>query len=293
MSALSDLNYIKRAWKVPCHFGDGGVNEVNIIIETAIVAAIPVLLGVNSFSCLDIIKARSGISWKCGRALKAAVTTKNSAKALNRNRLIYSITGAALLEQALWYWFVAGLASEFFANWTSLMYAELGCNQPNHDTISATIALWDLDPGDSPQRAPFASTQSNSCASFGFNTIVVQPGCQVQIVFQVDLEPLGPGIPVLTVQAQLTRLSDGHVFDSTAFWSGNSGGQTGPVGASMNLSGGLGGEAYAIELLYSNSDPGFAKVASGSCWVTTMGRPVRLTPASCFPKATQNPFSPA
>jgi hypothetical protein len=129
---LSNLNYIKEVSVYPC-----ATPGPIIAITTALEAAAPVLVELASFSCIDIYKTRLGISWRCGKQLKAIIKAAHGAKVIDNVHFIYQF--AAPVERILWYWFVAELTTNFLAKWTSLVYQQQGCLPALDDcTVSAS-----------------------------------------------------------------------------------------------------------------------------------------------------------
>lgn len=282
---LKNLNYISNHFKHPCHINVDGQTEVKIIISSAFAAAVPVLMASKTFSCMDILKTRAGISWQCGRALKAAIEQAHKPGVVNAGHFAYSITGAALLERALWYYFIAELATEFAANWTSLMYSQNGCAGPYSGTLVASAGPFDYEAGTENGRVLFGGGGGNDCAAVGGQNIVVQAGCNADVSFTNTVEKCGNGQPLCSLQTSIIETSSGIVFNSSNFSDGQSADNNGNITLAQKLDGGIGGRSYQVKVQSTGADGTCAQLNKGRLTVTTSGHSVRPTPIGCTPRS--------
>lgn len=114
------LNYINKILTYPCAL-PGPV----VWAETGLEAALPELFQLASFSCLDIVKARAGISWKCGRTIKAVAEQTVDPEVFGATRFLYKFL--APIEEALWYFFLVEQTLSFVQNWQTLIMRAEGC----------------------------------------------------------------------------------------------------------------------------------------------------------------------
>lgn len=129
MGVLNNINYIKKATVYKC-----ALPGPMILIETAFRAGVPVLLELITFGCIDALKIRGGISFNCGKLIKAVIVKAHGAQVVADAHYLYKFV--APVERALWYWMVADLTTSFVANWTSLVYEAQGCI-PDDDSFGA------------------------------------------------------------------------------------------------------------------------------------------------------------
>lgn len=126
MGVIDNLGYIKDASYYPCPDASAA-----IIIEAAGRALAPVLIQAITFSCLDIVRMRAGISPWHARGLRALIQGAVPPSETDDIRKIYKYL--LPLEKALFFWFVVDLTTEFAAGWTSQIFKLGGCNQDPDD----------------------------------------------------------------------------------------------------------------------------------------------------------------
>src|SRR6266446_3856123 len=171
MSGLRNLNYMKQMAYHPCQPS----GDALLYIETGLQALLPLLFAFNTFSCLDIIKARAGISWKCGRTIKGIMGQGIKPKTYDGIHFLYSL-GPNIVERLLWYMFVAELASDFVVNWTSLIYAGLGCTGPMAGGFHSSFSPGGILRGDfGPMQ--LLGVQTNRCGGLGGYGVTCLAGC--------------------------------------------------------------------------------------------------------------------
>lgn len=126
MGFANNINYIEAMSVYPC-----ALPGPLVLIKTAFEAFTPILMELESFSCIDILKLRAGISYRCGKTLKAAIKKAHGPKVIDRVHFLYQF--AAPVERLLWRFFIADLASSYFAHWTSLIYEVQNCQHGGDD----------------------------------------------------------------------------------------------------------------------------------------------------------------
>lgn len=111
-------------WAYPCAKPDPVIWFV-----TFTPAVIPAIVDFISYGCRDITKFKAGIGSPCGRLFKAAgaKTFGPAFQDPSKNLLKFTLP----IEKALFWWFVADLAADTLARWTSLAFQLNGCNLPN------------------------------------------------------------------------------------------------------------------------------------------------------------------
>ena len=274
MSALTNLNYMKQILRHPCALPDP-----IIIVKTAFEAALPLLFVASTFSCTDYIKAHAGISWKCGRKIKALAQNTLGAKYVRAAAYYYEASGAALAENALWYWFLAELGTGFVANWTTLVYQEQGCGLDNSGYIHSSLAIGFAGPGEI-RGVPPGGLDSTSCARFDGTGVFVEPGCTAAISFAIEWESFRPDL--FGFGAVRTWLQDdqGNRFDMTDGTPHSDPAKNSNFGAHQTGRGKpVIGTHYTV---MSEVLSGVMGVHNGVIDVTTSGRPMPLIPRGCF-----------
>ncbi len=221
MSGLRNLNYLKHMAYHPCQAG----GDPLLYIETGFQALLPLLFAFNTFSCMDILKLRAGISWKCGRKLRAMIEHGTPPKTYDNIHFLYSL-GPNLVERALWFMFVAELASDFVVNWSSLIYAGLGCTGPMAGGFHTGITPGGVyNGGFGPLQV--LGVQTNNCGGLGGYGVTVAAGCTATMSYNLETQPYGlAGSPPYTVE---TWIQDGS-GNKFAFGSGKSDGGVNKTG---------------------------------------------------------------
>lgn len=277
MGLMANANYLKQIMYHPC-----AAPNPQVIIETAIEAAIPVLIELEEPGCIDYAKAALGISWRCGRAIKALAKKIIPPKVVDAAHAIYE--PFAPVEAALYGFLLADLASEFLVNWTSLMYASQDCNQGN-DVYCATTLGAGVDILGTPEGAIwtlFGCALPNGCAGAGVGTVTVAPGCSVDVTAHVTTEPCPfPGCsPSGSITLQL-RDNRGQVLGtSNPYTDPGTGKTTSIVMANVKTPPQIIGE-YTISC-FAIGD-GHATMTDAGSTVDGSGNPITLFPLPCNP----------
>lgn len=203
MGVLNNLGFLNSIRAYPC----AEPNPI-LFIGAGAVAGSFTLLELESWSCRDIIKLRAGISYRCGKVLKAVIKAAHGADYIDTISKVHKFIGPA--EKLLWYWFVADLATGFVAHWTSLIYQLQGCAPLSEG------ATWQgkgyppelLIPG---RPWPISATVENYKGKPGFATstgCIVPHDYYVSIDFIINYKPLAPDRPV-SVTTSVTQQTHG------------------------------------------------------------------------------------
>lgn len=120
MSFTNTWNLIKQIEAYPC-----AQPSPLIYFVTFFPAVTPALIDFISYGCRDIVKFKAGTGQPCGRIFKA-----NAAKMYGPQNvdMLHNILKFTMpLEKALFWWFVADLASDTLARWETLAYQLNDC----------------------------------------------------------------------------------------------------------------------------------------------------------------------
>jgi hypothetical protein len=281
MSAISNLNYIKRVYNHPC-----ATPTPNVMIETAFPAARLALLEVLSFGCTDILKMRLGRTPWHSRGLKMLIRKKSLGVQLGPRTTGFSYAFAPV-EFVLQYMLFADAATGFAANWMSLVYQQQGCTLPGSGYIGCAIHSTFQDAG-GPYGTLLETREEKQCCSVGGNIIQIPAGCEATISYQTTFKPfLDLPANLGAVRTWLER-ADGLKFNVQD-------GMMSPDGKSMTTGGGghfgapaIGlGESYKI--MWSSSG-GLMGCVDGHLSVSSYGRKMPLIPTGCSPRKFIAPY---
>lgn len=125
MGVLENIGYVASASYYPC----AEPNPI-LIIEAAGKAIAPIIVSAATFSCLDFVRMRAGISPWHSRGLRMLIDGAIPPEQKNEVLGIYKFL--IPLEKALFFWFVVDLTTEFFARWQSQIF-KLGACGPLPD----------------------------------------------------------------------------------------------------------------------------------------------------------------
>jgi hypothetical protein len=121
MGVLDNLNYIRKASYYPCNVADPV-----LIIEAAFRAAGPAIWEAATFSCVDLIRLRAGISPWHTRGLRALIKGINPPAIQDQINGIYKFIIPA--ERLLHFMFIADLTTGFLAQWQSQIFKLDACH---------------------------------------------------------------------------------------------------------------------------------------------------------------------
>jgi hypothetical protein len=220
MSALSNLGFIAKAAYYPCNRPDPF-----LILQAGADALFPVLLNAVTFSCLDIIKMRAGISPWHARGMKALIggAIPGEQSGVAKDLLKFTIP----LEKALFFFFVVDLTIDFFARWQSLIFKLNACaNNPNNCATWGTRPIWIGYPVKTWNPVEFLDTQENGFCHFTIrDRIVVPPGAFWSLFFSLQVKEIFNQVPTATIMTRVIRLSPNVVefpaSESAPAWFGN------------------------------------------------------------------------
>ncbi len=282
MSGMRNLNYIKNLAYHPCQPS----GDALLYIETGFEALLPLLFAFNTFSCMDILKLRAGISWKCGRKLRALIEHGTPPKTYDNVHFIYSL-GPNIVERALWFMFLAELASDFVVNWTSLIYAGLGCSGPMAGGFHSSFSPGGILRGDfGPMQVLFV--QTNRCGGMGGYGVTCSAGCTATMSYHLETQPWAfAGAPPYTLQ---TWIQDGS-GNRYAPGSGQSTGgtdKTGTISSATPPNRALIGQAETYSVFGHASD--YCQVLGGPFDCYLAGHKPELAGANCLSRHDKSQF---
>jgi hypothetical protein len=274
MSILSNVNYAKKIVRHPC----GTPNPI-IMVEAAAQAALPLLFVPITFSCTDWIKASVGISWKCGKKLKAIARHVYGPKFTDGVHFLYEATGAAAAENALWIWFIADLAVDTYVSWVTQMYIEGNCDLPLNGTINGAVFFEVQEPG-GDYSVGVLSPGSKPCVFGGGLEVQFPRGCYGGITYQCDWAPWPTGRAAGgTVQTAIRDNSTGAIMDVSTSPPAKFNGLVSTGGGLNHLPAGQLGTSYSIIARAQGTE---MQLLRGSYTASGYGKPQPLIPAGCF-----------
>ena len=121
MSILTNLNYIRKVYTIPC-VGAG----LWVYIETAITSAGIALLELASFGCRDLYQLRGGKLPFCGRQISPNFKKAWLAEDITKYSKIIKVFDP--IEKALFKWLLVDIGVGFVANWHSMLFQTANCN---------------------------------------------------------------------------------------------------------------------------------------------------------------------
>jgi len=285
MSALKNLGYIKEAMFFPC-----AEPSPTLVIEAAAAAGLVTLWSAATFSCLDIVKLRAGISPWHARGLKALVNGINSPAEQNKINGLYKFL--IPVEQSLFFFFIVDLTIDFFANWQSQIFKLGGCT-PHGGECSKSGNNPHATALPAPHGALLTYTETSSsgnCTGQIGNGFFVPPGSFFTAYFSATCEPIFQDQPLGYVNLVLLKhdFSDfyGPPTTTPAGWFGNS------ISASASRNGQNTKTQGAFYYFTINADNPF-RVTSGNANWSVSTFPIKndsIIPVNCFGVPTQSPL---
>lgn len=278
MGVIDNLGYVAEASHYPCPDA-----SASIVIEAAGRALAPVLVNALTFSCLDILKMRAGVSPWHSRGLRALIKGAISpAEADQANKIFKYLLP---LEKALFFWFVVDLTTEFAAGWTSQIFKLGGCSGPSEDcnySGNNPTGVWAGGEG-------FVTIAYNITSHTGLCIPDVQ-GATISvnnywsIYFNVSPRPIILGDDIGNVETRLLDISAHPYFftpqNTPPPWFGNT------VSASYQRKRGPDPvDTHVLRWQFSANKP--ARAESGSCSVAISRFPIfsqSIIPVNCLGK---------
>lgn len=149
MGTIKNLGYIKKVAYFPC-----ATPDPVLFLEAAGKAAGIAIMEAATFSCLDIVKMRAGISPWHSRGLRALVRGVNPPALQSEVNGLYKFI--IPVEKALFFMFVVDVATGFIANWHSQVFKLGACgNKPLDCTFNGDNPAWICPAGAPPQPITF------------------------------------------------------------------------------------------------------------------------------------------
>ena len=281
MGTLASLGYISRASYFPC----ADPNPL-LFLQAAGNALYPTLLSAVSFSCLDIIKLRAGISPWHARGMRALVKGAIPATEADQINKIYKFL--VPLEKALFFFFVVDLTTGFLANWQSQIFKLDACHDtPDYCEMHGERPSWVDAIGGRLLPVYWNTTQVTGVCNQGLiaSAVTYRRDEYVQISWHMTFKPIHPSNPPTSCSMQLIKITGArqfplHPFSAPAPWTGNEIPVSGMInpGASTHPPG-----AYAF---YAQCDqPAYCD--QGSISIAKSRRPLfnqGIIPINCFGK---------
>lgn len=281
MGFARDMNYIKRIGAHPCKAGG-----LDIWIETGLRAG---LTAVNSYAvpdCDDILVKAIEEGFKAGesgghRHVNAKGGTRGNPTARSASQLLFEglVRPARAVGNVA---FIFGIGLSFVADWTSMLYAESGCDGPGfqYDSRPFSVGFVVVDPSPPGQNLLISGTVGSGCILFGFSAVTIPPGCIGTITYSASFknrDPLHPSTVTTQLKTTTGRESAQSQFPPDPGDHGNA-----TVGGITGFSGGLFlGESAMVNCTVDGG--GGAQVTGGSISVSTHGRNVGFIPVlGCF-----------
>lgn len=275
MGTLANLGYIKRALVFNCMTPDP-----IIVIEAAAKAGAITLMNAATFSCIDILKMRAGISPWHARGLRSLINGSIPGAQQDQAGKILKYT--VPLEKALFFMFVVDLTTDFAANWQSQIFKLGECRLFSDDTnASGPVATW-VEPTPNawtPISYNFTSTGPPRVTGTQFS---VPAGYSFSVQFSLSAKPIIAGQPVGSLTTRLLLLSAPDIAleadPATPDWFGN------PIKQQIMYSSSKpAGHFQQWEFQAMADNPAVA--IGGSAAVTVSSRPYHdgnLIPVNCF-----------
>lgn len=276
MSFGSDIGYFKQVMHHPCKPGG-----VDVIVESAVQAAVVALITFHSFDCQDIIVER--IKFQAGippgkrghRKVKPFQTNRTSRAAHNAGVSLFKnvIMPARAIGSGF---FIIGIGLHAIRNFTSLLYAASGCDGPGHEYRDMPFGVPFFYLPGFPGKMLLNSNVGTGCVECGFNSIYVAPGCNCTITYECHWEVGDPEhFPNATVQTRLVT-ADGPA----SAWNRTDNRGDGAPQTSLGGLSKVAGQPFVGQNAWVEQEAfdGPMKLVSGSLSASCAGEPVHLLP---------------
>lgn len=281
MSALTNLNYIKRVFAHPC-----GTPNIEILVETAFPAAAVALLEVFMFGCRDLAKMRRGRTPWHSRGLSMLLRKKTlGVKVGPRTWVVeaYSLP----VEAALNYFFFADVATGFIANWMSLVYQMSNCTLPGSGFVRCGVQSTAIFPN-FEYTLQILCTETRPCVLVGGDRIRVPPGCSATITWHLEFSEFHPEVYGRgTVRAWLEESETGQRYSDSEAQPQPGGTQAAGGGVSVRTPAPGLAKEYRLKAI---SDGGVHFCNPGHVSVSAYGRKMEIIPTGCKPIDYDAPY---
>lgn len=285
---MPGLNYLRNVIRHPC-----ATPSPKIIIESAVRALVPAVVSYAAVDCIDLMRFLNKKRLQENPAAVGGNPRSNPKQPKGGHRSLKGSkgtrAGSIAADGAYWssweliglarqvgaFWFAYSVGRDFVINWTSMMYAEQGCDLPPDSYAEGGLGPWDYATTDDTQYGVFSSGPSGShCFAVGFDWITLQPGCEANVSYSCQWMPLEPDKPGF-VETRLTdndqRFSSWSRYDPSQMPKSPT-----TMGGIAKLSGGTGlGRKVQIEVHNPSS---LHRMTSGSWQITTSGAGIPLFP---------------
>lgn len=176
---MSNINYIKELNVIGCSQPD-----IYVTVTTGFQAAAPALLSLFTPGCTDIVKMKLGLSVWHSKGIRGLIKGAAPPLALEANKFLYKI-GYFTAEAGLYWFMVAGIATEFVTTWQSLVFAAEQCQLPDAGTAYGYMAPFVYGP-DSGEFLTPAALHSVPGMAVGLHNIAIFPGFQGTVAWTTE-----------------------------------------------------------------------------------------------------------
>lgn len=287
MGTMANLGYISAAANYNC-----GSPSIGLIIQAGANALYPVLLSAVSFSCLDIIKMRAGISPWHARGMRALINGAIPPDQSDTVNKIYKFT--IPLQKALFFFFVVDLTTQFFARWQSQIFKLAPCqNIPTDCNWTGKDPAWAIGAaGSESYVAYFTDTISGDCRVRPALDFYVPQGHFWSAYFGMQVKPILKEFPVNNVTTWIMEITGSfYKFKPQIAQPGWIGNDIDAIYQKQGQERRVGGNLYRFMATADNP----AVAVSGSAAVTTSATPIYnngIIPVNCFGNNAPSAGSP-
>lgn len=282
MGIIKNMGFLAEASLFPCQN-----TPWPLIIKAGGRAVQILLMNAATFSCLDILKMRAGISPWHARGLRALI--KGAIAPAEQDLANGVLKFLIPVEKALFFFFVVDLGVDFFANWQSQIFLLGGCDQqPDECTYSGDNIIWFCgNPGAWSDVSYFATLNGNGCNHWLGHGFTVPGGYYWEAFFSVHAKPFFPDQPVGSISTRIT-VHSGETFHyppqvTPAPWFGND------IQALYHREG-HNKHSVPVAVTFEATADVIAQAIGGTCTVRTSAVPMHnesIFPANCFGKPIQ------
>jgi hypothetical protein len=278
-NVFDDINFVLDSFQYSCH-PEGPM----VYIKTFGAAILPTLIAFNQFSCIDIIALRAGISWKCGKTVKAASRQGIAPWAKSATDFLYRM-GPAFIRNVLWHYFIAEQITHFAARWTSLLYSNSGCDQPvaGAHTATATLAVFGLILPGTNRTITQLSGVGDECFHNTTEGYTVHAGCSVGVLLDLTYIPFHLDGRPTSITITIANSSGEVINQTTAQGDANFQSKSAFAYTPHSPGGILSDVGY--EIRFECNGPGQAFATGGSVTYFSQGYKSEIVPAGCVPKS--------
>lgn len=262
--------------------------SISVYIEVSAIIGVTSLWSLIAPGCSGIPTAKLGKPDFGHRKMKAFFDKATGASKQTSVRLLWP-TLLAPTRAAGWYWLVGSVAVDAAINWTTLLYAEAGCQLPSAYRADIPVLPWNLLPF-SPSNVPFGGPTDRMCVKVDFMSIFIPIGCQVTATYELEWRMIDPnGHPGDNVTTQL--LVDDVAVDAAVTTNAQAATpQLATIGSGYRI-GGLGTGAGKRMTIHCTHGGAYWDLVRGSVSLSIAGHevPIFALP-DCFRRKAEAPF---